>query len=140
LQRGFRFKAAPESWSLYRQWSVTQAVYEAPLRIATTRLKVMNDAACKLRQAGYMTQEREQAFLDESLGVIRTMYRLDSALALREHKALAEWRSNFCPTKGRFSANYTFFYRSFGFAFAERVAALRRTLMPMPRHRSESEI
>src|ERR1700752_663992 len=49
LGHGYRFKAAPDAWSMYRQWSSTQAVNEDPLRKMTTRLKLMFEAAAQLK-------------------------------------------------------------------------------------------
>ena len=130
LLRGGRFKAAPGAWSLYRQWSVTQAAKEAPLRMSTTRLKVMRTAALKLKQAGQMTAAREQAFLDASLSMIRTIYQIDHLRAVQEHESLREWNPRFRPCPPMFSRTYRWAYRSLDFAVVERLAAVVRRLKP----------
>jgi glycosyltransferase involved in cell wall biosynthesis len=127
---GHRFKAASEAWSLYRQWSATQAAVEDKLRMMTTRLGVMRGAAHGLRQMGQMTSERTQAFLDSSLAVIRIIYTLDPKLAIREHQALREWLPNYHPSREQFPAKYIQFYNTIGFAFTERLANLKRTVVP----------
>ena len=130
LLRGCRFKAAPEAWSLYRQWSITQAVNEAPLRKMTTRLEVMRQAADGLRQMEQMTSERAQAFLDASLAVIRTIYPLDVGLAMKEYQVLMHWLPTYQPSKERFPASYVRAYNMLGFALTERIAELKRSIMP----------
>lgn len=126
LHRQARFKAAPDSWSIYRQWSLTQAVNEDPLRRTTTRLSVMRVAAELLREGNELTREREQAFLDASLGVIRTIFAIDRPRALDEHRRLRQWNGRFRPSSGVFPARYRAAYRTIGFALTERLAALVR--------------
>jgi len=126
LQLGGEFKAVPEAWSLYRQWSTTQAVNEAPLRRTTTRLKVMRAAAAALKEAGGLTPVREQAYLDASLAVIRTIYQLDRPLALAEHRQLRCEQPRYRPSVTAFPARFRQVYRLAGFAVAERIAALMR--------------
>ena len=88
LLRGYKFKAAPDAWSTYRQWSSTQAVNEDPLRKMSTRLQLMFDAAAELKAAGELTLNRQRAFFDASLGVLRTIYPLDPGYAVQQHERL----------------------------------------------------
>lgn len=128
LVGGHRFKAAPDAWSLYRQWNSTQAVNEDPLRRHTTHLMVMRDAAQELRRAGQMTPSREQVFLDASLVGMRAVFQLDSRRAMEEHQRLRSEHPAYRPSPGALAAGYVFAYRLFGFQAAEKIAAGVRAL------------
>lgn len=124
--REYRFKAAPDAWSTYRQWSSTQAVNEDPLRKMTTRLGLMFEAAMQLKAAGEMTAARTNAFFDASLGVLRTIYPLAPSLAIEKHEALLSMCPECRPSKELFPARYRFVYETVGFSSAERIAELMR--------------
>lgn len=126
LDHGHKFKAAPNAWSTYRQWSSTQAVNEDPLRKMTTRLELMFGAAAQLRAAGAMTAARTNAFFDASLGVLRTIYPLAPNLAIEKHEALMSMCPECRPSKEQFPARYRFVYETVGFSSAERIAELMR--------------
>jgi len=126
LGKGHRFKAAPGAWSTYRQWSLTQAVNEDPLRKMTTRLELMFEAAAQLRVAGDMTVARSRAFFDASLGVLRTIYPLAPTLAIEQHDALLSMCPECRPSKELFPARYRFVYETIGFSSAERIAEIMR--------------
>jgi len=130
LLRGDRFRAAPNAWSIYRMWSITQAVNEAPIRKMTTRLKLMRSAVEAMKRTGQLTPEREQAYFDAALGVIRQLHLHDPAAAVREHRALREWNSRLQPSVEVFSKVYLFTYHALGFAAAERLAAGIRQVVP----------
>lgn len=130
LLKGGRFNAAPDAWSLYRQWSTTQAANEAPMRRMRTRLKVMEKAALDLGSSQTFTAERKQAFMDSSLQVIRTIYPHDESLARQEHRRLLSWNSSYVPAAKAFPRNYLRVYRLLGFAAAERVASWLRSSHP----------
>lgn len=126
LGHGYKFKAAPDAWSTYRQWSPTQAVNEDPLRKMTTRLELMFDAATRLKAAGEMTAARTKAFFDASLGVLRTIYPLAPGLAIEQHEALLSLCPECRPSKELFTAPYRFVYDAVGFSSAERIAEFMR--------------
>ena len=123
---GYRFKAAPDAWSTYRQWSSMQAVNEDPLRKMTTRLELMFEAAAHLKAAGEMTAARTNAFFDASLGVLRTIYPLAPDQAIKQHKALLSLCPECRPSKELFPARYRFVYETVGFSSAERIAEFMR--------------
>lgn len=126
LLTGYSFKAAPDAWSMYRQWSSTQAVNEDPLRKMLTRFDVMLNAARQLETAGEMTAARRRAFFDASLGVLRSIYPLDSKLAVVQHERLLTECPECRPSKDLFPARYRLFYETIGFSSAERIAELVR--------------
>ena len=123
LARGHRFKAAPEAMSLYRQWSVAQAVNESPFRRATTQLNVMRAAAQELQRVGQMSPTREQAFLDASLVVIRSIYQMDRERAFQEHDWIKMNYPDYRPQAGPLAAPYIYAYAALGFTGAEWLAA-----------------
>jgi glycosyltransferase involved in cell wall biosynthesis len=126
LKQGYRFKAAPDAWSTYRQWSAAQAVNVDPLRKMTTRLELMFEAAEYLETEGEMTTGRRRAFFDASLGVLRSIYPLDPDLAIKQHEALLSMCPECRPSKELFPAPYRFVYGTVGFSSAERLAELMR--------------
>lgn len=126
LAKDLRFKAAPYAWSLYRQWSMTQAVNEAPLRKMRARLTVMHAAAETLRDSGRFTAHREQAFLDAALAVIRIIFLMDPGLAAKEHARLLTWKQQLKPSATLFPARYRFAYRLLGFRVAEHLSEWTR--------------
>lgn len=126
VRHGYRFKAAPDAWSTYRQWSATQAVNEDPLRKMTTRLDLLFAAAEHLEAAGEMTPDRRRAFFDASLGVLRTIFPLEPSLAIRKHDALLSMCPECRPSKDSFPASYRFVYGTVGFSSAERIAEIMR--------------
>ena len=126
LGDGYRFKAAPDAWSTYRQWSPTQAVNEDPLRKMTTRLELMFEAAVQLKAAGEMTAARSRAFFDAALGVLRVIHPLAPSLASERHEALVSMCPECRPSRELFPAHYRFAYQTVGFSSAERIAGLMR--------------
>lgn len=126
LRAGHRFKAAPDAWSTYRQWSSTQAVNEDPLRKMTTRLELMFEAAEQLKVTGEMTTRRSRAFFDAALGVLRVIHPLAPSLASERHEALVSLCPECRPSRELFSAHYRFVYQTVGFSSAERIAGLMR--------------
>lgn len=134
LLRGLTFRAAPSAWSLYRQWSEAQAVNIAPLRKMVTRLRVMQNAAMQLRGLGNLSADREQAFQNAALAVLRTIYPYDVNLAVGEHRALfANVANRWAPSLDAFPVSYVRAYSLLGFSGAERLATLRRYLVrPSP--------
>jgi glycosyltransferase involved in cell wall biosynthesis len=126
LLKQYRFKAAHDAWSTYRQWSATQAVNEDPLRKMLTRFELMLGVAMQLKAAGELTPNRRRAFFDASLGVLRTIYPLDSRLAVDQHERLLTECPECHPSKDLFPARYRLFYETIGFSSAERIAELVR--------------
>lgn len=126
LRNGYRFKAAPDAWSTYRQWSSTQAVNEDPLRKMTTRLELMFEAAVQLKMAGEMTARRSRAFFDAALGVLRVIHPLAPSLASERHEALVSMCPECRPSRELFPAHYRFAYQTVGFSSAERIAGFMR--------------
>ena len=126
LLKGCKFKAAPDAWSTYRQWSSTQAVNEDPLRKMSTRLQLMFDAAAQLKARGEMTIDRQRAFFDASLGVLRAIFSLDSDFAIQQHERLLNACPDCRPSRDLFPARYRLFYETVGFSSAERIAELMR--------------
>jgi glycosyltransferase involved in cell wall biosynthesis len=127
LLKRYKFKAAPDAWSTYRQWSSSQAVNEAPLRKMTTRLQIMFEAAEQLKRAGEMTPLREKSFFDASLGVLRTIYSLDPSLATQKHRQLLSECPECRPSVELFPVHYRLMYQTVGFSSAERIAELMRS-------------
>jgi glycosyltransferase involved in cell wall biosynthesis len=128
LRLGKKFQAAPDSVSLYRQWSVEQAVYQDPMRKIRTRFQLMRRAAEAFDAAGLMTAERKRSYETESFNLLRSMARINVAEAVALHKELLQWNPNFLPAAH--SRVYNQLYRLVGFSTAERVASCWNILRP----------
>lgn len=121
LRLGKKFRAAPASLSLYRQWSTDQAVYQDPLRKMRTRFHLMRRSAETFAAAGLLTPERKNSFETESFNLVRSMARVDLTEAVTLHKELLEWNPKFsAATRSRV---YNQLYQFLGFSGAERVAS-----------------
>jgi hypothetical protein len=92
----------------------------------TTRLELMFETAECLETEGEMTGDRRRAFFDASLGVLRTIYPIEPALAIKQHEALLSMCPECRPSKDLFPAPYRFVYGAVGFSSAERLAELMR--------------
>jgi hypothetical protein len=130
LLGGRRFAAAPASHSIYRQWSLQQASLESTQRQSTTRLQVMWGAARALDQRAAWTGDSKEAFANATLGVIRTLHRVDADSAVREFARLQQWNPHFKPAASIFSSGYRTALRLFGFRGAEFWADAARRLKP----------
>jgi glycosyltransferase involved in cell wall biosynthesis len=133
LLRGARFHSAPKSRTLYRHWSILQAIYEKPERLGSTRLQLMWSAARELESISALNAERRAAFEQAVFGVIRLLYPLEPENARREHARLMEWNPNFSPVARGFSLRYRVAYKLVGFELAEHLARFTRPLNPFGR-------
>jgi hypothetical protein len=129
LLKGKRFRAANDSMSLYRQWSMNQAVYQDPLRKSRTRLQLIWSAAKELEATGRLTTTRKDAFERAAFGVTRTIAQFNREEAVRQHAQLTAWDPGFRPHDC--SRSYRLAYRLGGFEFAEKFAAFGRALNPV---------
>jgi glycosyltransferase involved in cell wall biosynthesis len=128
LLAGKRFVAAPESVTIYRQWSIDQAVYQAPMRKMSTRLSVMWEAVTSLERSGRFTPALREAFGNSALSVIRTMYPVDAGIGLAEQRKLRNWHPKFSPSRQCFPRHYCLAYDVLGFRGAEFLARATRIL------------
>ena len=121
LRLGKKFRAAPGSVSLYRQWSPAQAVYQDPLRKLRTRFHLMRRSAEIFASAGLLTLERKSSFEVESFNLLRSLARINLSAAVELHKELLEWNPKF--SAATHSPVYNQLYQFLGFSAAERVAS-----------------
>lgn len=127
---GKRIVAAPDSVTVYRQWSTDQAVYQAPIRRMLTRLNVMWEAIKSLVKDGRLTPELREAFNNSALSVIRILYSVDTDLAMEEHGKLRSLSPKFSPSPQCFPRHYCLAYDLIGFRGAEMMAQATRLLRP----------
>jgi glycosyltransferase involved in cell wall biosynthesis len=121
LRLGKKFRAAPASVSIYRQWSAGQAVYQDPLRKMRTRFHLMRRSAETFAAAGLLTPERRRSFETESFNLLRSLARINLTEAVALHRELMEWDPKF-PVATH-SWIYNQLYQFLGFSAAERVAS-----------------
>jgi len=126
LRLGKRFRAAPASRSLYRQWSSGQAVYQDPLRKMRTRFSLMRRAAEGFARAGLMTARRKAAYERAAFEVLRSIARHNLSEAVGLHAEWLHGNQGFFPSTD--SRTYQAIYRLAGFAATERLAAGWRQL------------
>ena len=128
LRLGKRFRAAPDSVSLYRQWSQEQAVRQDPLRMMRTRFNLMRRSAEAFAAGGQLTPERKDSFETESFNLLRSMARVNLKEAAALHKELLQRNRNFSPRTH--SRIYNQLYRILGFCVAEKFASFWHWLRP----------
>ena len=132
LTAGLRFEAAPQSVSVYRQWSDAQAVHTNPLRRTTTRLMLMWRTIEELERHNKVTPAVRDAFFNSALGVVRSIYPIDAQRAITEHTKLRAWAPKTYPSSAVFPAAFRVGYQWLGFQGAEELAKLTRFLRPRP--------
>lgn len=132
LAAGKHFAAAPESVSVYRQWSESQAVNEDGPRRVRTRLELMWRSALHLEKSGLLKPGVRTAFCDATLESIRVLYPYVPAEAIAEHRRLKNWAPDYTPSPARFPRGFRMAYHWFGFRLAEILAALTRFHRPKP--------
>jgi glycosyltransferase involved in cell wall biosynthesis len=125
-----RFQAAPDSLTVYRQWSESQAVYENGLRRTSTRLAIMWRSISELEIQQRVTVEIRHAFFNAALSVLRSLYQFDVGRALEEERRLRTWAPAMRPSQQFFPIGFCLGYQFFGFSGAERLARLTRFLRP----------
>ncbi|HEX3624672.1 MAG TPA: glycosyltransferase family A protein [Verrucomicrobiae bacterium] len=128
LRLGKRFRAAPDSVSLYRQWSVKQAVRQDPMRIMRTRFELMRGSAEAFAADGKLTPKRKDSFEMESFKLLRSMARVNLGEAVGLHNELLERNPKFAPRTH--SRIYNQIYAIFGFSAAEKIASYWHRLRP----------
>jgi glycosyltransferase involved in cell wall biosynthesis len=128
LSLGKKFRAAPNSVSLYRQWSPDQAVYQDPLRKMRTRFHLMRRSAETFAAVGLLTPERKDSFEMESFNLLRSLAHLNLTEAVALHRELLEWNPKFSASTH--SWVYNKLYQCMGFSAAERVASCWSRLRP----------
>ena len=128
-----KIHAAPNSITVYRQWSANQAVYENSYRLVMTRLELLWRFALELERLGRLTAENRNIFCNTTLSVIRTLYQIDPGRAFDEHRRLKMWNPGLAPTNEQFSKGYCLGYHLFGFGGAEGFARATRFLRPRPK-------
>ena len=121
LRLGKKFRAAPASVSIYRQWSADQAVYQDPPRKMRTRFRLMRQSAELFATAGLLTPERKSSFETESFNLLRSLARINLIEAVALHKELLEWNPKF--SAATHSWIYNQLYQFLGFSAAERAAS-----------------
>ncbi|MEM7145840.1 MAG: glycosyltransferase family A protein [Verrucomicrobiota bacterium] len=134
-----QFKAAPETWTTYRQWSATQAVYENDLRRATTRINLMWEKALARDASNHpLTPSQRKAFGEATFGCIRTLYQINSTLAQEEYQRLREWDQSWLPSGPAAPKSYRIAHAIAGFRGAERFASATRALRKATRSHNGS--
>jgi len=127
LAQGRRFRAAPDSVSVYRFWDpMRQASMEDHRRMTTTRLAVMWRGAASLDQLQAWTPAARLAFTNAAMNVIRSLYVIDPRQAIVEFQKLVAANPKLRLSPQHFPAPYRVAFKLLGFSGAERVAALMR--------------
>lgn len=126
LVSGAKFQSAPDSMSMYRHWSRSQAVHVDPVARVRARIRLMRQAAERLVASGEMTGDRRRAFEQSALRCVRSLHHFDRSLARRELQELAQWNSHVAPLSPEFSRVYRLAFRVGGLDAAEGLARWSR--------------
>ena len=126
LLAGATLKAAPNAMSLYRHWSVAQAVHVNPLSRVSTRLRLLNRAAEALATTDRMTERRRHAFEQSALKCIRSLYHFDRERAQDAFNKLLAWNDQVAPLSSEFARLYVLAFRLGGLDVAETIATWGR--------------
>ena len=132
LLKGKKLCPAPQSLTVYRQWSQAQAVYENSERRILTRLNVMWNAIRVLEKEGRLTTGQSAAFGSATLAALRILYQVNSTKACEEHRRLTDWLPDIQPSANAFPFGYRLAYQVFGFRYAEHLADWLRPFKRSP--------
>lgn len=131
LKGGKRFGYTPVAGAVYRQWSEGTVCRKDVPKTYRHRLAIMRAAEDHLLAHDAMTPVRRDAFNGAYLACARIIWTFDRAWAEEIMRHVESTNGlGFQPQAGQVPALYAWLYRRFGFAAAERVAALRRSLLP----------
>lgn len=127
LQAGLRWSICPSPGAVYRVWSGETVSRGNIARVLAMRTELTDRMLAWLKQNGLMTKTREQAASRAYFEMARTMAKTDIAAAAAYHRK--NRRKVAVPPSGPSApASYRLMLALFGFAAAEKCAALRRRI------------
>jgi glycosyltransferase involved in cell wall biosynthesis len=129
LIAGKRFVYAPAGGAVYRQWSETTLWKRDRSRTRRERLKILDRAEAHLRAARALTPERLQAINLGRFETARSAWASNPAEGRAAHATIRPGWPRFRPQGPAAPPLYRATYGVLGFAAAERLAALRRSLL-----------
>ncbi|MGG6283148.1 glycosyltransferase [Leptolyngbya sp. AN03gr2] len=132
LKAGKRFQYCSTAGSIYRQWSETTVCKKDKSEVFRQRFAILDAAEAHLQSTRELTALRQNAINQARFECARTIWLSDRAWANQVIAKIKRIDRSFIPTGQAAPRNYQWIYQRFGFAIAERIAHLRRTLTPNP--------
>ena len=127
LAAGKQFAYCPARGAVYRQWSTETICRRDPLHTFQRRLAVVRQCELHLLACGQLTIQRSNAIAITRVECARSMYPLDSVLAIGAAGTAKNTGLTFrLPAEPAFPLAYRVLYRWIGFRHAERIAAIIR--------------
>ncbi|MCR9200678.1 MAG: glycosyltransferase [Planctomycetaceae bacterium] len=127
LMHGANFQFCPSALSYYRQWSLDTVCRKDPTLTTRTRMEIVTAAERFLEGNDLLTQDRKEAAFATRMQCARSVFNNDAQFA-RSLAQLARQhgRKLRLPAEPWFPRLYRTLFHTFGFTFAESVAAMAR--------------
>lgn len=132
LKAGKQFQYCSAAGSIYRQWSETTVCKKDKSEVFRQRFAILDRAETYLHSIGQLTELRRNAINQARFECARIIWLSDRAWANQVIVKIQQTDRRFIPTGHAAPRNYQWIYQRFGFAIAETIAQLRRTLTPNP--------
>lgn len=130
LMTGARFLYFGEAHAAYRDWRQDEGVSKRNLsELLRRRLEIEQRLEDFLRERGELTPSRTQAINQARFEIARRAWLEDRAAALEIMRSLNESQTGFVPEGPAAPTSYRAVYCMFGFAAAEKLAALKRAVV-----------
>jgi len=127
LKHSASFQFCPSALSYYRQWSLDTVCRRNPTLTTRTRMEIVTAAESFLRDRKMLSEQRRQAVFATRLQCARASFNDDAAFARSLARLAKQHGGNLrLPEEPWFPKLYRTLFHTFGFSFAEAIAAVAR--------------
>jgi len=130
LRAGKQFLHTPCAGAFYRDWSNNTISRRDLTQNRATRLELVTRTQDIMKEAGLMTPSRRAEKSRSRFELARVIWPENRQWATTIVQSIASSDPNFVPPTNLVPSTYTWLYRHCSFTTAERVAALKRALLP----------
>lgn len=126
LRAGRRFQYVDYAGSVYRQWSESTVCKRDKPETYRRRLEILEQMEAHLKTTVELSPERQWAINQSRFECARQIWLFAPSWAKEIMAQVNRAEPNFLPTGVAAPPSYQYFYKIFGFSWAETIAALRR--------------
>jgi glycosyltransferase involved in cell wall biosynthesis len=135
LLNGAAFVHCPDSGAVYRMWSKATVSRREPLKVARTRLQILQRMQDALTERGKLSPARLHAINLTRFETARGFWDAERGMAMQIMEAVGKCEPQFQPEGRAAGTLYRWLYRLLGFSATEHMAAwVRRTRRSLGHH------
>lgn len=131
LKAGQRFMYCDSPGAVYRQWSSFTVCRKDAAEVHRRKLEILNEEERFLRAQNMLTSHRLEAINVTRLEVARLSWGYDAIFARNAVKSIYRSDPKFVLRSNSIPISYKLAWRILGFNAAEKVASVRRRLLPL---------